>query len=207
MVANIRGGGEYGDAWHLNGMLTKKQNGYDDFAAVAGMLIARHYTSAGRLACYGRSNGGQLMGVMITQQPKLFRAVVSDVGVYDVLREEQTPNGLFNTTEFGTVKDSLQFRAMFAYSPLQNVRDGVTYPSVLLMTGANDPRVAPANSFKFAARLQASGTGRPVLLRTSLDTGHVGVPLAARNEKYADMFGFLFDQLGVPYTRTARPRP
>jgi prolyl oligopeptidase len=96
---------------------------------------------------------------------------------------------------------------MHAYSPLHNVRDGVNYPSVLLMTGANDPRVAPQNSFKFAARLQASGTKRPVLLRTSLDTGHIGVPLDARNEKYADMFGFLFDQLGAPYTPVARAKP
>ncbi|MFI5371973.1 MAG: prolyl oligopeptidase family serine peptidase, partial [Candidatus Eisenbacteria bacterium] len=207
VIANIRGGGEYGDQWHKDGMLTKKQNDYDDFAACARWLIDHHYTSTDRLACYGRSNGGQLMGVMITQQPGLFRAVVSDVGIYDVVRGELSPNGLFNTTEYGTVKDSAQFRAIAAYSPYQHVTDGVTYPSVLLMTGANDPRVAPYHSFKFAARLQASGTRNPVLLRTSLSTGHIGVPLAARNDKYADLFGFLFDQLGVPYRPVTPPKP
>jgi len=207
VVANIRGGGEYGDAWHRDGMLLKKQNDYDDFAACAKWLIDHRYTTAEKLACNGASNGGLLMGVMITQQPKTFRAVVSDVGVYDMLRSELSPNGLFNTTEYGSVRDSAQYRALRGYSPLQNVRNGVTYPSILLMTGINDPRVEPYNSFKFAAALQASGTPRPVLLRTSMSTGHIGVPLDARNEKYADMFSFLFDQLGVPYHPVTRAAP
>ena len=112
----------------------------------------------GRLVCQGGSNGGLLMGAMITQHPDLFRAVVSSVGIYDMLRVELSPNGLFNTTEYGTVRDSAQFRALLAYSPYHNVHDGTLYPSTLLLTGVNDPRVAPSNSFKFAARLQASGT-------------------------------------------------
>jgi prolyl oligopeptidase len=207
VIANIRGGGEFGDGWHRDGMLLKKQNDYDDFAACAKWLIDHHYTTPDRLACNGASNGGLLMGVMITQQPKTFRAVVSDVGVYDMLRSELSPNGLFNTTEYGTVRDSAQYRALAGYSPLHNVKNRVTYPSILLMTGINDPRVEPYNSFKFAAALQATGTSRPVLLRTSMSTGHIGVPLDARNEKYADMFSFLFDQLGVPYHPVTRPAP
>jgi prolyl oligopeptidase len=206
-VANIRGGGEYGDAWHLAGNLTKKQNVYDDFAACAQYLVDRHYTSKERLACQGGSNGGLLMGAMITQHPELFGAVISSVGVYDVLREELTPNGLFNVTEFGTVKDPDQFRAMLAYSPYHNVKDSVQYPATLLLTGANDPRVSPANSFKFVARLQATGTARPVLLRTSMNTGHIGTPLSARNQEYADIFAFLMSQLGVTYHPVSTPAP
>ena len=204
-VANIRGGGEYGDAWHLAGNLTKKQNVFDDFAACAEYLVDHHYTSKERLACQGGSNGGLLMGAMITQHPELFGAVISSVGVYDVLRSELTPNGLFNVTEFGTVKDEAQFRAMLAYSPYHNVKNGTQYPSILLLTGANDPRVTPANSFKFAARLQGTGTAKPVLLRTSMNTGHVGTPLSARNQEYADLYSFLFSQLGVTYHPVTPP--
>jgi prolyl oligopeptidase len=206
-VANIRGGREYGDAWHLAGNLTRKQNVFDDFAACAQALLDRHYTSPRQLAINGASNGGLLMGAELTQHPGLYGAVVSQVGVYDMLREELSPNGLFNTTEYGTVKDTAQFRALKAYSPYHNVHDGTQYPATLLLTGANDPRVVPSNSFKFAARLQASGTTRPILLRTSMTTGHIGTPLNARNEEAADIYSFLFEQLGLLYRPIVVPAP
>ena len=147
------------------------------------------------------------MGATLTQHPDLFGAVISSVGIYDMLRVELSPNGLFNTTEFGTVKDSAQFRALLAYSPYHNVKDGTQYPALLLLTGVNDPRVTPGNSFKFAARLQASGTTKPVLLRTSMNTGHIGTPLNARNQELADIYAFLFSQLGVKYQPLAAPTP
>ena len=206
-VAHIRGGREYGDAWHEAGKLTRKQNVFDDFAACAQALIDRRYTASGRLAIMGGSNGGLLMGAELTQHPDLARVVVSQVGVYDMLRAELSPNGLFNTTEYGTVRDSAQCRALLGYSPYHNVHDGTTYPATLLLTGVNDPRVAPSNSFKFAARLQASGSTRPVLLRTSMTTGHIGAPLNARNEEYADIYAFIFSQLELPYRPHAVTAP
>ncbi|MGH7740434.1 MAG: prolyl oligopeptidase family serine peptidase [Candidatus Eiseniibacteriota bacterium] len=206
-VANIRGGGEFGDAWHLAGNLTHKQNVFDDFAACAQHLVDRKYTTPERMACQGGSNGGLLMGATLVQHPELFGAVISSVGIYDMLRVELSPNGLFNTTEFGTVKDSAQFRALMDYSPYHNVKDGTQYPALLLLTGVNDPRVTPGNSFKFAARLQASGTTKPVLLRTSMTTGHIGTPLAARNQELADIYSFLFAQLGVKYQPLSVPAP
>ena len=206
-VAHIRGGREYGDAWHRAGMLTRKQNVFDDFASCAQALVDRHYTSTARLAIKGGSNGGLLMGAELTQHPELFGVVISEVGVYDMMRVETTSNGLFNTTEYGSVKDSAQFHALLAYSPYHNVHDGTQYPPVLLLTGANDPRVEPYNSFKFAARLQASGTTRPVLLRTSMTTGHIGTPLNAQNEEDADIFSFIFSQLGLRYRPVPVPVP
>src|SRR6266513_2360745 len=138
------------------GNLTKKQNVFDDFAAAAEYLIKEKYTRPEKLAIQGGSNGGLLMGAMITQHPDLMRAVVSQVGIYDMLRVELAPNGEFNVTEFGTVKDPQQFKALYAYSPYHHVVDGTKYPAVLMMTGANDPRVDPANSRKLTARLQAA---------------------------------------------------
>jgi prolyl oligopeptidase len=201
VVANLRGGGEFGDAWHRAGNLTKKQNVFDDFAACAKYLCERRYTSPERLACQGGSNGGLLMGAMLVQHPEQVRAVVSSVGIYDMLRVEGTPNGLFNVTEFGTVKDSAQFEALYAYSPYHHVREGVKYPAVLFTTGANDPRVDPANSRKMTARLQAaSASGHPVLLRTSGNVGHgIGSPLSERNALQADVFLFLLTQLGMRF--------
>jgi len=206
-VAHIRGGREYGDAWHEAGKLTKKQNVFDDFAACAQALIDKHYTSSDKLVIQGGSNGGLLMGAELTQHPDLYHVVVSQVGVYDMLRSELYPNGAFNITEYGTVRDSAQFHALLDYSPYHNVHDGTQYPATLMLTGVNDPRVAPSNSFKFAARLQASGTSRPVLLRTSMTTGHIGAPLNARNEEYADIYSFIFSQLDVPYRPHAVAAP
>jgi prolyl oligopeptidase len=199
VVANIRGGGEFGEEWHKAGNLTKKQNVFDDFAAAAEYLIKENYTRPGKLAIQGGSNGGLLMGAMITQYPDLFRAVVSSVGIYDMLRVELAPNGAFNVTEFGTVKNPEQFKALYAYSPYHHVVDGTKYPGVLMMTGANDGRVAPYHSRKMTARLLAANKSEnPILLRTSSSAGHgIGTALSERIKQSADIYAFLFAQLGM----------
>jgi prolyl oligopeptidase len=198
-VANIRGGGEYGDSWHLQGNLTQKQNVFDDFAAALHHLIDRGYTSPDKLAIEGASNGGLLMGATLTQHPDLMRAVVAHVGIYDMLRVELSPNGVFNIPEFGTVKDADQFRALYAYSPFHNVKDKQRYPAVLFLTGANDPRVDALQSRKMTARLQAANASdEPILLRTSSNTGHGGdTPLSERIEQTVDVYSFLFHCLGI----------
>jgi len=193
-VVNLRGGGEYGKEWHLAGNLTKKQNVFDDFIASAQLLVERGYTTRDRLAIEGGSNGGLLMGAVMVQRPELYRAVVSHVGLYDMLRVELTPNGAFNVTEFGTVKDASQFKALYAYSPLHHVQDGTAYPAVLLTTGEHDGRVDPWMTYKMTARLQAANPGgQPVLLRVASDAGHgIGTSLASAIEEDADVFAFLF---------------
>ena len=198
-VANVRGGGEFGEPWHLAGNLTRKQNVFDDFAASLQMLIDRRYTRPDKAAIMGGSNGGLLMGATLTQHPRMMRAVVSQVGIYDSLRWETQPNGAFNVTEFGSVKDPAQFRALYAYSPLANVKDGAAYPAVLLTAGDNDGRVAPYESRKMAASLQAaSSSNRPILLRTEAAAGHgIGTALSTRIEEQADTYAFLVDQLGM----------
>jgi prolyl oligopeptidase len=200
-VANIRGGGEYGEDWHEQGRLTKKQNVFDDFAAAGEYLIKAKYTDSAHLALMGGSNGGLLMGALITQHPQLAHAVVSSVGIYDMLRVELDPNGAFNTTEFGTVKDEAQFKALYAYSPYHHVKAGEKYPAVLLMTGANDGRVNPLHSRKFAAALQAAtASSLPVYLRISTKSGHgIGSSLDERIEQASDWMAFVFDQLGMKY--------
>ena len=147
----------------------------------------------------GGSNGGLLMGAALTQRPDLFRAVHSAVGIYDMLRVELDPNGTFNITEFGTVKDEAQFKALHAYSPYHNVHDGAHYPAILMMTGENDGRVNPMQSRKMTARLQsANPKGNPIFLRTSAESGHgIGSALSVRIEEYADYLSFLYDQLGM----------
>lgn len=195
--ANLRGGFERGEAWHRAGNLTKKQNVFDDFAACARALVAHGYTRPERLAISGRSNGGLLIGATIVQHPELFRAAVAAVGIHDMLRTELSANGAFNVTEYGSVNDEAQYRALRAYSPLHNVKDDVAYPAVLFMTGANDPRVDPYHSRKMVARLQAAtSSDRPILLRASNDTGHgVGTPLAAEIEETTDMLTFLLHEV------------
>ena len=142
------------------------------------------------------------MGATFTQHPVMIRAVVSTVGMYDMLREELSPNGFFNVPEFGTVKDKDLFNALYAYSPYHHVKNGTNYPSILFLTGANDPRVDPMQSRKMTARLQASGTSRPVLLRTTSEAGHgIGTPLKEEIEQDVDVFTFLFHELDV------HPRP
>ena len=199
VIANLRGGSEYGETWHEQGRLKNKQNVFDDFIACAEYLIKAKYTSAVKLAIEGGSNGGLLMGAAFTQRPDLFAAVVSHVGIYDMLRYETFPNGVFNVPEFGSARDAEQFKALYAYSPYHHVKDGTDYPAVLLMTGDNDGRVDPMNSRKMAARLEAAThSNRPVLLRTSSGSGHgIGTALNERIEQDADVFAFLFDQLGM----------
>ncbi len=200
-IANIRGGAEYGEKWHQEGMLTKKQNVFDDFAAVAQYLIDAKYTSHSKLALMGGSNGGLLMGAEITQHPQMARAVVSAVGIYDMVRVELDPNGSFNVTEFGTVKNPDQFKALYAYSPYHHVVKGTAYPAVLMLTGATDGRVNPMHSRKFTAALQAADSSdRPILLRTNKTSGHgIGSSLSERIAEQTDELTFLFDQLGMSY--------
>ena len=197
-IANLRGGGEFGENWHQDGKLTRKQNVFDDFEAAARRLTELGYTTAPRLAIEGASNGGLLMGAALTQHPDLYRAVVSHVGIYDMLRFEKEPNGAFGIPEYGTVEDAQQFQALYAYSPFHHVMDGTAYPAILLTTDANDGRVSPANSRKMAAHLQAAtSSGRPVLLWTSMGGGHAGGGASDRLAQQADVFAFLFEQLGV----------
>jgi prolyl oligopeptidase len=202
-VANLRGGGEYGEQWHQAGSLTRKQHVFDDFIAAAQHLIQRRYTNPSKLAVEGGSNGGLLMGAFLTQRPDLARAVVSHVGIYDMLRVELDPNGQFNVTEFGTVKDPQQFQALYAYSPYHRVREGVKYPAVLLTTGENDGRVNPAQSRKMAAQLQAAtASSQPILFRSAASAGHgIGTSLKERIAEQADVYAFLFDQLGIDASR------
>ena len=197
---NLRGGAEYGEEWHTAGNLTHKQNVFDDFLGCAQYLIDQKYTSPAHLAIIGGSNGGLLMGAAFTQRPDLFRAVVSFVGIYDMLRVELDPNGAFNVTEFGTVKDPDQFKALYAYSPYHHVKAGTAYPAILMPTGENDHRVNPMQSRKMIALLQASTSSHhPILLRTSSSTGHglIGASLDEQIEQDTDVFSFLFDQLGI----------
>lgn len=198
-VANIRGGGEYGEKWHSEGTRTNKQNVFDDFSACVKHMTSRGYSNPKKTSILGGSNGGLLMGALLTQHPRDVKAVVAMVGVYDMLRNELSPNGAFNVPEFGTVKNKDHFKALHAYSPYHNVKDGTKYPAVLFTTGENDPRVDPMQSRKMAARLQqATTSGLPVLLRTSANAGHgSGHSLTEQIEQSVDIYGFLFDQLGV----------
>jgi prolyl oligopeptidase len=206
VIANVRGGGEYGEEWHQAGRLTRKQDVFDDFIACAQHLIERKYSAPAHLAAIGGSNGGLLMGAAFTQRPDLFRAVVSYVGIYDMLRVELDPNGAFNVTEFGTVKDPDQFKALYAYSPYHHVKDGTSYPAILFPTGENDHRVNPMQSRKMTARLQAAtSSGYPILLRTSSNAGHgIGTAVDEQIEEDADVLSFLFDQLGIKYATPSK---
>jgi prolyl oligopeptidase len=198
-LANLRGGGEYGDSWHKAGQLTRKQNVFDDFIAVAEQLVHDGWTSTARLGALGRSNGGLLMGAALTQRPDLFHAIVSGVGIYDMLRSELTSNGQFNVTEYGSTKDPAQLTALYAYSPYHHVSDGKKYPALLFFTGDNDPRVDPMHSRKMVARLQAaSASTQPILLRTSAKTGHgMGSSLDEEIALDVDVQSFFFAELGV----------
>ncbi len=206
VIANIRGGGEFGEKWHKAGNLTNKQNVFDDFAACAQYLIDTGYTNPSKLAIRGGSNGGLLVGATMMQHPDLFRAVVCHKGVLDMLRVELDPNGEFNITEFGTVKDPEHFRALHAYSPYHNVVDGTHYPDVLITADENDGRVNPSNSRKMVARLQAATSSKGyVLLRMSSGSGHgIGSALSQRIALYADTYAFLFDRLGVDFNQPAQ---
>ena len=196
VIANLRGGGEFGEAWHRAGNLTHKQNVFDDFTASAQYLIAKRYTTPAKLAIIGGSNGGLLMGACVTQHPELYGAVVSQVGIYDMLRVELDPNGSFNVTEFGSVQNPEQFQALYAYSPYHHVVDGTRYPAIFMQTGETDGRVNPAHSRKMIARLQGATAGGPVYLSISTHSGHgIGSALSIRVAQTADRYAFLFDRL------------
>jgi prolyl oligopeptidase len=199
-TAILRGGAEFGDAWHLAGNLTRKQNVFDDFIASAEWLVKEGYTRPERLGILGGSNGGLLVNAVVTQRPDLLRAAASLVGISDAIRVETTSNGAFNVPEFGTVKDPEQFRALFAYSPVHRVVDGTRYPAVLLTAGEGDPRVDSWHAKKMAARLQeATTSGLPVLLRIS-GWGHgIGSSRDETIAQQADVWAFFFAELGVPF--------
>ncbi|NVB41720.1 S9 family peptidase [Pseudenhygromyxa sp. WMMC2535] len=196
---NLRGGGEYGEAWHEAGTKLDKQNVFDDFIAAGEFLIAEGWTKPEKLAVGGRSNGGLLVGAAITQRPDLFGAALAGVGVMDMLRFHEFTIGWAWVSDYGSADDPEQFQALHAYSPYHNLVDGTDYPATLVYTADHDDRVVPSHSFKFAARLQAAHAGEdPVMIRIDTKAGHgAGKPTAKMIEEWADLWGFLVDQLGM----------
>ena len=206
-LAVLRGGGEYGESWHRAGMLGNKQNVFDDFIAAATWLMAEKVTTAGRLAISGGSNGGLLVGAALTQRPELFRAVVCNVPLLDMLRYHLFRLAQLWIPEYGSPDDPVAARWLGAYSPYQHVRDGVKYPAVYLHTAASDTRVDPMHARKMAARLQAAtASGLPVLLSVESQAGHgQGKPLAKVIGELVDQWSFLFAELGISYDAPPRP--
>ncbi len=205
-MPNLRGGGEYGEAWHRAGTRLQKQNVFDDFIACAEWLQANLYTRPEKLAIAGGSNGGLLVGACMTQRPELFGAALPAVGVMDMLRFHKFTIGWAWTSDYGSPENAEEFKALHAYSPYHNLKPGTRYPATLVTTGDHDDRVVPGHSFKFAARLQASHAGdAPVLLRVGTRTGHgAGKSTAQRIEEDADKLAFLVRVLGMePTLRTA----
>lgn len=199
-VANIRGGGEYGQDWHHAGRLAAKQNCFDDYIACADHLVETQVTSRDQLGLIGGSNGGLLVGAALTQRPDLAAAAVCAVPVLDALRSELSTNGAFNVTEFGTVRDPEMFKAMRAYSPYHNVQDGTPYPAVLFTAGEFDPRVEPHDAKKMTARLQEATTSdQPILLRMEHGGHGIGQSLDQQVGEVTAYLTFLFDRLGAPY--------
>jgi prolyl oligopeptidase len=194
-MPNLRGGGEYGRAWHEGGMKTHKQNVFDDFIGAAEYLVAQHWTSPKHLAIRGGSNGGLLVGATEEQRPELFAAAVPQVGVMDMLRFREFTVGKGWESDYGSVDNRAEFQAMLAYSPLQNVKPGVKYPATLVTTADHDDRVYPAHSFKFTAAMQrADPNGKPILLRVETRAGHgAGKPTAKQIEETADIYAFILN--------------
>ncbi|MDN7125432.1 prolyl oligopeptidase family serine peptidase [Pseudidiomarina terrestris] len=199
-VPNLRGGGEYGKAWHDAGTQLKKQNVFDDFIAAGEYLISEGYTSNERLAVRGGSNGGLLVGAVMTQRPDLMQVALPAVGVLDMLRYHTFTAGAGWAYDYGTAEDSKEmFEYLYAYSPVHNVKEGESYPATLITTGDHDDRVVPAHSFKFAAELQAKNTGpNPQLIRIETNAGHgAGTPVSKTIEQYADIYGFTLYNMGI----------
>jgi prolyl oligopeptidase len=194
-VANLRGGHEYGEAWHRAGMLANKQRVFDDFIAAAEWLIDNQYTGAGKLAIMGRSNGGLLVAACMLQRPELFGAVVCGVPVTDMLRYHKFTAGRYWVPEYGNAETNPEcFAFLYAYSPLHNVKTGVAYPPTLITTADTDDRVVPSHALKFAATLQAADAGvNPMLLRVETNAGHgLGKPTTKLIDEQTDMYAFLF---------------
>ncbi|MGA7515272.1 MAG: prolyl oligopeptidase family serine peptidase [Candidatus Sulfotelmatobacter sp.] len=202
-VANLRGGSEFGEDWHRAGMLDKKQNVFDDMIAAAEYLISQKYTNKNHLAIWGGSNGGLLMGAMITQRPDLFRAVVCDVPLLDMLHYQNFQIARLWIPEYGTAEDPAQFKWLYAYSPYHHVKAGTEYPAILFMTADSDSRVDPMHARKMTALMQAEAANggsrvRPILLRIETKAGHgPGTPVGKQVEEDTDTYSFLFWQLGV----------
>jgi prolyl oligopeptidase len=196
-LANLRGGGEYGKAWHEAGMLAKKQNVFDDFIAAAEYLIKEKYTSTPKLAIRGGSNGGLLVGAVMTQRPELFGATLPEVGVMDMLRFQKFTIGWAWTSDYGSSDDAEQFKYLRAYSPLHNIKPGTCYPPTLGFTADHDDRVVPGHTFKFIAALQAAqGCANPILVRIETKAGHgAGKPTSKQIDEAADRFAFLVREL------------
>ncbi len=196
---NLRGGGEYGEEWHLAGTKLHKQNVFDDFIAAAEWLIANHYTTSSNLAIYGRSNGGLLIGACLTQRPDLYGATLPAVGVMDMLRFHKFTIGWAWTSDYGSSDNPEQFKALYAYSPLHNLKPGTKYPPTLITTADHDDRVVPGHSFKFAATMQADQAGpAPVLIRVETKAGHgAGKPISKQIEEIADSWSFVAHNLNM----------
>ena len=200
-MPNIRGGAEYGEDWHVAGTKLKKQNVFDDFIAAAEYLIANKYTQPAKLAISGGSNGGLLIGATLNQRPELFGAALPAVGVMDMLRFHKFTIGRAWTSDYGSSENADEFKALYAYSPLHNVRKGGKYPATLVTTADHDDRVVPAHSFKYAATMQENQAGSaPVLIRIETRAGHgAGKPTSKQIEEWADIYGFLIKNLGMKY--------
>jgi prolyl oligopeptidase len=199
--ANMRGGGEYGEKWHEAGTKLKKQNVFDDFIAAAEWLIANKYTSSSKLAIQGGSNGGLLVGAVSNQRPELFRAVIEQAGVMDMLRFQKFTIGWNWIADYGSSEASeAEFKALYAYSPIHNVRPGVKYPATLITTADHDDRVVPAHNYKYAAALQAAQGGpSPILIRVDTKSAHGASNTTKSIEQTRDIYAFLFENLGVEY--------
>jgi prolyl oligopeptidase len=198
-LPNLRGGGEFGEEWHLAGMLEKKQNVFDDFISAAEWLISEHYTNPHKLAISGGSNGGLLVGAALTQRPDLFAAVVCSVPLLDMLRYQNFLVARFWVPEYGSAENAKQFKTLLAYSPYHNVKPGTKYPAVLFVSGDSDTRVAPLHARKMCALLQAeTGSDKPVLLHYDMKTGHsAGKPINKQIDDQVDIFSFVFKELSM----------
>lgn len=203
-VANVRGGGEYGEEWHRAGNREHKQNSFDDFIAAAEYLVTQHYTVPGKIAMYGHSSGGLLIGAVMTQRPDLFAVALPSAGHYDMLRYHKFTVGAGWIPEYGSPDDSVAFGTLSAYSPLQHVRPGTCYPATLLLTADHDNTVVPSHSYKFAAALQAAQRcDRPILLHVTSDASHMYASQTTAIAERADLWAFVTERLGVrvPGTR------
>lgn len=199
-VANMRGGGEYGKAWHNAGTQQQKQNVFDDFIAAAEYLIENDYTSSDRLAIRGGSNGGLLVGACMTQRPELFKVALPAVGVLDMLRYHTFTSGEGWKYDYGTSEQSeAMFQYLLGYSPVHNVKEGVQYPATLVTTADHDDRVVPAHSYKFIAKLQDKQQGaNPVLIRIDVNAGHgAGMPLSKQIDLTTDVYAFTLHNMGI----------